>query len=179
MIADYKKHSFFLDNNSVVNRISRYMYNNTARVSKYSLATAKAFNYKVLLNPEHVLDENLLTAMRNCLQEYKSFKRNSHKDGLGYGNLDAFTAYLRKKCLTNISSNESELADYAIQITYGEEKSMVEFAWRLFSQGIIQNLLKNSKGTFQFPVADETGNIEYLWNRYSLQEFPIEKLYED
>jgi hypothetical protein len=179
MIADYKKHSFFLDNNSVVNRISRYMYNNTARVSKYSLAGSKEFNYKVLLNTEHILDDSSLSIMRNYLQEYKSFKRNTYKDGLTYGNLDTFIAYLHKKCLEEISSNEAELADYAIQITYGEEENMVEFPWHLFSQGIIQNLLKNANGTFKFPVADENGEIEYLWNRYSLQEFPIEALYED
>ena len=93
-------------------------------------------------------------------------------------NLDAFIAYLRKKAYLEISSNDSELATYAVMITYGGEISKVDFPWKMFPQGIIQNIIENSDNTIKIPVADENGDIEYLWNKYSMKEYSLEELYE-
>jgi hypothetical protein len=56
---------------------------------------------------------------------------------------------------------------------------MVEFAWKMFPQGIIQNILINSSETIKFPVQDNTGNISYLWDNYSIQEFSLEEINEE
>jgi hypothetical protein len=93
--------------------------------------------------------------------------------------MDSFIAYLRKECVSNISSNESELADYAIDCTYGGEVSMVEFAWKMFPQGILINIMKNCSGTIKFPIEDDNGDVKYLWNKYTLTEFSLEKIYAE
>ena len=180
IIADYKWNSFFLDNNSVVNRISRYMRANLGLIGKYSTKSTQAFDYSILKNKNHALDEDGLLKMKSYLQEYKAFKRGMRHDlKTSYENLDAFVAYLRKECSSTISSNESELADYAVEITYGNEISSVEFCWKLFPQGILQNIMQNSSGIIKFPVQDDNGNITYLWNKYSIKEFSLEELYEE
>jgi len=177
-VKDYLKHSFFLDNDSVVNQISRYMRTNLALIGRFSSKSSQEFDYHVLQNSEHCLNVYGIIKMKAALQEFKEFKRGLWHDlENSYDSIDAFIEYLRKKCISDISSNESELADYALEVTYGDEVTMVEFAWKMFPEGIIQNLVKNSSGTINFPTKDENGNIEYLFSRYSIKEFSLEEIY--
>lgn len=180
MVTEYYWHSFFLDNNSVMNRISRYMRTNLGLINKYSNKLSQDFDYKILQDETHNLNTAGIIQMKFYLQEYKAFKRGLRHDlNNSYDNLDAFIAYLRKECALNISSNDSELADYAIEATYGDEISMVEFPWKLFPGGMLQNIMKNNPtGTIKFPVQMDDGNINYLWNTYAIKEFSIEELYE-
>ena len=117
--------------------------------------------------------------MTEILEEYKEFKKNLRHDLEGpYSNVDSFMHYLRKKCLQNISSNESELADYAIEITYGKDRAMLEFAWKMFSDGILENIIGQSSGIISMPVQDDYGKINYLWNTYTIRDYELKDLYE-
>jgi hypothetical protein len=180
MVEDYTRRSYFLDNNSVVNKISRYMRANTGLVGKYSTKLSQEFDYTVLLSGNYELNAYNAAQMKFYLQEYKAFKRGLRHDLKdSYSSLDSFIAHLRKECVANISSNDSELADYAVEATYGNEVSMVEFAWRMFPQGILHNIAENSSGIIKFPMQDENGDISYLWNRYKIVEFSLEELYDE
>jgi hypothetical protein len=180
-LLDYYKHmSFFIENNSTVNKISRYMRTNLGLIDKYSTKLSQGFDYSVLINKNNVLNPYNIAKMKTYLQEYKAFKKGMRHDlKSSHVNLDAFISYLQKECAVNISSNESELADYAVEVTYGGEISMAEFAWRVFGSGILENIMVNSSGTITIPVEDPAGDIEYLWNKYSLKEFSLEKIYEE
>jgi hypothetical protein len=180
MVREYEARSFFLDNNSVVNRISRYMRANLGLIGKYSTKTSRDFDYTVLQNQNNILTQENIIKMRGYLQEYKTFKKTLRNNlTTSYTNLDAFISYLRKQCALNISPNEAELADYAIEVTYGEEVGMCEFPWKLFPEGLLDNIIQKSSGVIRMPIADEYGEIEYLWNRYSIKEFDLEDLYEE
>ena len=180
MIKEYKHHSFFLDNNSTVNKISRYMRANVALIGKYISRTSKDFNYILLINDDYKLIPEKIELMKFYLQEYKTFKKGMRHDSFGsFNNLDAFIYYLRKQCSMYISNNDSELANYAIEVTYGGEKSMVEFAWKMFPDGILENIMRSSSGIIKMPVQDDYGNIEYLWNKYAIREFNLEDLYNE
>lgn len=179
MVKEYNMHSFFLDNNSVVNRISRYMRANLSLIGKYTARSAKVFDYNLLQNETHELIAEKIELMKSYLEEYKSFKKSLRYDlNNSFVNLDSFIHYLRKKCQSDISTNDSELADYAIEVTYGADKASVEFAWKMFPEGIIENIFRSSSGIIQMPVQDEYGDIEYLWSKYAIKEFSIEDLYE-
>ena len=131
---------------------------------------------QTLFNP---LPEKL-ELMKKYLQEYKAFKK-AMRVGIDspYNSLEAFMSYLREKCIKTISSNEQELANYAIEVTYNDEHYMVEFPWKMFPEALLQNIIENSHDKLQFPVLDDNGEIEYLWNRYSMQHFNIEDIYEN
>lgn len=182
VVEEYTRRSFFLDNDSIVNRISRYMRTNVGLVNKYSYSSSKSsenFNYNILKSGNYELNPYCASQMKSYLQEYKAYKKGLRHDlKNSYESLDSFIAHLRKECSTNISSNDSELADYAIEATYGDEVSMVEFAWKLFPTGILQNIIQNSSGTIKFPIQAADGEIEYLWNKYKMVEFSVEDLYE-
>ena len=179
IILEYKRHSFFLDNNAVVNRISRFMRANVALIGRYSSKKTREFDYTLLQNPEHNLEPEYIQLMSFYLQEYKSFKKGLRNSSIGtYSNVDSFMHYLRKQCEFNISSNDSELADYAIEVTYGNEIAMVEFAWKMFPDGILENITRQASGILRMPVLDDYGDIEYLWNKYAIREYKLEDLYE-
>lgn len=181
MVQEYKTHSFFLDNNSVVNRISRYMRANLGLIGKYSTKSSRDFDYTILQNQNNILTEKNISMMNSYLQEYKTFKKSLRNDitMTSYTNIDSFISYLRKQCLWYISPNEAELADYAIEVTYGGEISMVEFAWRMFPEGLIENIIQKSSGIIRMPIQDDDGEIEYLWNKYTIKEFSLEDLYAE
>ena len=56
---------------------------------------------------------------------------------------------------------------------------MVEFAWKMFPGGMLENILMNSSGIIKFPVLDEHGDIEYLWKTYSFEEYNLEDIYNE
>jgi hypothetical protein len=180
IVKEYNERSFFLDNNSVVNRISRYMRANLGLIGKYSTKSSKDFNYGLLKNENHILTTDNIEKMYSYLQEYKTFKKElRHNLTNSYSSLDSFIHYLRKQCEKNISTNESELADYAVEITYGGETAMVEFAWKMFPDGILENITLKSTGIIQMPIQDDYGNINYLWSNYVIREFQLGDLYEN
>jgi len=180
LIGSYKWNSFFLDNSSVVNRLSRYMRTNLGLIGKYSSKSSQDSDYSLLKDNSYELNVYEIKQMKSCLEEYKTFKKGiRHNLETSFSNLDSFISYLRKKCLVNISSNESILANYAVEITYGDEISMLEFAWKMFPEGIITNIMKNSSGTIRIPLEDPDGKISYLFSNYSIKEFSMEELYEN
>ena len=177
IVQMYKKSSYFLDNNSTVNRISRYMRANVGLIGKYSMRSSKNFNYTVLQG-NFELDPGQIVRIREYLDEYKAFKKNMRFDPSPYSNLDAFVSGLRKKCYANISTNEAELASYAVEVAYGGKSTMQEFPWKMFPNGIIENIMEKSNGIIRMPIEDPYGEIEYLWNRYTIKEFSLGDLYE-
>lgn len=176
-VQDYLKHTFFLDNNSLVNKISRYMRANLGLVGKYSSKTSRDSDYKLLIDKTLDIDVYKLSLMREYLGHYKSFKRGVwHNAEKSFENIGTFSDYLRKECFDKISSNEQELATYAVLCTYVDNVSLVEFAWNLFGNGVIKNIISNSDSTVKIPVFSEEGKNEYLWNKYSEKEYDIKEL---
>ena len=180
LIQRYKKRTYFLNNNSTMNRISRSVRTNVSLIKKYSKKITQEYDYNVLINDEIPELPGGLFQMQIYLEEYKNFKKGMRDiNVIPYKTLKTFVNYLREQCYIDISSNEAELANYAVEATYGDVVSMVEFPWIMFPDGIIENIMRNSKSKILFPIENPKGNINYLWTNYSLKEFNIEELYEN
>lgn len=179
LVREYKTRSYFLDNNAIVNRISRYMRASVGLIGKYTKKGVRDFDFHILQSGNTTFSEANMQKMSAILQAYRTFKKDlRHHRPTAYTSLDAYLSYLRKECYATISSNEAELADYAVEVTYGEQSGSVEFAWILFPEGIFSNILRQSPGRFFIPTPDPYGDISYLWTRYIIKEFPLEALYE-
>lgn len=113
-------------------------------------------------------------------EEYGQYKTKMMKRNLNKGDcetISVFANYIKNKAIAEISSNVQDLASLAINVTYEMDKGSKEFAWKCFPDEIIENLKqKNIDNKIYIPVADEDGNIEYLWKKYSIKEFSIEKV---
>jgi hypothetical protein len=139
-----------------------------------NFSSKSVIDFDVLINPDIENDDTKLSKMKYYLQEYKIFKMGMWQDSENsYENLDSFVAYLRKECYKEISSNDSELANLSVQATYGDKVSMIVFPWDVFPSGLLENIKTNSEEKISFPVQNEKGEIEYLWNKYSIERFFI------
>jgi len=95
-------------------------------------------------------------------------------------NIGIFANYIKNRAISEISNNIQELASLAVYSTYGMDRGSKEFAWKCFGEGIIDNLIENTKDKKVYiPIADDNGTIDYLWKKYSIKEFSIEKVEED
>lgn len=67
-----------------------------------------------------------------------------------------------KNRMLEVVSNEEELCNIVIDIAYSNKRSK-NFAWQLFGERIIKNLLKNNNYTVSYPVMcnDEDKEFEY------------------
>lgn len=67
-----------------------------------------------------------------------------------------------KNRMLEVVSNEEELCNIVIDIAYSNKRSK-NFAWQLFGEQIIKNLLKNNNYTVSYPVMcdDENKEFEY------------------
>lgn len=179
LLENYKLRSFFLENGSTMNKISQYMRTKVSLAGRYTRKLAGDFDYSNLINNDIEINAYYAGKMKEYLQEYKKFKTSMRNGTNTFENMQPFISYLKKKCYSEISSNESELANYAVEVTYNDEISMVEFAWEVFPEGLIENIMLKSSGKIRIPVQSPDGEIEYLWNRYTFKEIGIEALYEE
>jgi hypothetical protein len=168
-----KRKSFFIDSASVMNNICHYM-ESRIKENKQTIKNTD-FDWSILVGTD--IDNKKIQKMLGLLDTYKKYKSKSvgFSDGLeDYESLDIFTEQLRNMAMGEISSNEKELASLAVYCTYFLKKAKREVAWRLFGDGIVQNLLdKNVDRKYYIPIMDESGNKEYLWSKYFIKEFYI------
>lgn len=182
-ISPTKTKTFFIDNNSVMNKISRYMIANLSFVNKYANKEAKEYDYSILIDKEIPINEETKIMLNEYIDKFRYFKEKI-REGVEdsetvYFTLQTYCQYLENECLSKISNNESELVNYAVMLTYGGRKGMIDFPWAVFPDGVINNIIKNSVGKITGFVADENGEIEYLWKRYTRREFNLEDIYEN
>jgi hypothetical protein len=171
LIARYRRKTYFLDNESLVNRISRYMRMAVNLGQKYARKEAKHFDIQLLLPKEFVPTEYGLLKMQEFVSEYTSFKRLLWSDNTPHETMEGFMDYLRKKCVSEISSDERELAAYAVMVTYPVSARLKEFPWKMFPDGMVRILAESSDEPMRVPTRDENGAIEYLWDRYTIKEY--------
>jgi hypothetical protein len=180
LIDRYYQHSFFLHNNSVMNRISRYMQSQIQEI-KQNLKNNN-FDPSIYFDKSITIDQNKMNQMKQLLKEYNSFKRttkeNSYENDEAFDNVGQFADHIQNKALSEISSNIQELATMAVQLVYIDIKSgNKEFVWKPFGEGIILNLIQNyDKDFIECPIADESGDIEYLFSKYKNKKFLLSEI---
>jgi hypothetical protein len=178
IVLKYYKKSFFTNNASVVNRISSYMQTVSSLIGRYRNAVSKTFDHNIYKQVDFEPDIEKLKAMEDLVHSYRRFKMGLWKDHEGaYQNTEMFIEFLRKKAMEEISSNEAELASYGVCATYDRGSSITDFVWKVFPEGLLTNIKVRSTGVIRFPVKDPDGEIEYLWERYTIKEFIAEETY--
>ena len=172
MKHDYYRYSYFIFTPSVMNKICWYMEN---KVKEYKHKLKEdIFDWRILVIGE--LDKNKIEQMKLLVEKYNDykFKTIENKEDEDCLDVDMFNSQLKENALSQISSNIKELASLAIYCTYASKRGAKDFAWKLFGEGIVQNLLEKSVDKkIYIPVLDESGNQNYLWSHYLIKEFEI------
>ena len=176
LIDTYRTKSFFIDNHSIMNRVSHYMEHKIKDMSRERREIARTFDYrKILSKRNYSLNKNDLDKMQILFKEYKSLKR-ALREGLqdyteeNYSSLDQIRRYINKRAYATISSNAEDLANMAVCLCYsvlGETSR--KFAWECFGQEIVENIKKRKKDNFvRVPIKNKNGSFEYLFSRYGI-----------
>ena len=68
---------------------------------------------------------------------------------------------------TKVCPNSEQLSDIVIDLCYTSNKNKT-FAWDVAGEQIFQNVLKNSGYIIQYPIKDDSGDIEFGGQKFSL-----------
>lgn len=180
VVEKYHRYSPLLDSPCAMNKVCRFM-EKSVKVIKFDMrARSKKFNISLLKTSKYEFDEQKFKKLYKLYEEFKTGKRNfaNIKNNSGersYRTLQHYNIYIRNKA-TKISNNMQELANLAVEICYvkhpGDGKN---FLWSIFEDGLLANITENKQKENFIPLVSDTGDIDYLGKKYSLQKIDVEK----
>jgi len=181
LVRKYRKRTFFIDNNSVMNRISRHMDESMRKIKHRQLERSADFDYHILVSESFVVPSPFVVEKARLLfKEWKSLNkslrdRTAQDDENAFQSFDDINRYINKRAYATISSNASELADIFIYLCYHvlgiQSRS---FAWRCFGKEMVDNIKSKRNEKFvRVPFPSEGGNRKYLWTDYKVFQWGI------
>jgi len=180
IIKKYRKYSPLLDSDCIVNRICHHM-EKAIKIIKYDMRTnISNANISLLKTSTIELDKQKFNKLYKLYKKFKTEKRSfanikNEKGQKKYSTVAQYCKYVRNESL-KISSNIQELANLAVEICYVTHPSdSKNFAWSVFNEGILANIMENKQKECFIPLLNEHGNIEYLGKKYGLQKVDIDK----
>ena len=166
---------------SVMNRLCWHMEDNCKDI-KMTINTDNNIEIVDILKAKDIeKDEITFTKILKLYKDFCSEKRIHEKtkqrsgskekfDQESYDNLQLFYKQTREKAY-KICSNTSELINYATEITYElHPKDKKDFLWDVFGNDVLVNIQKNKQDKVYIPINDNKGEIEYLGDKFILQE---------
>lgn len=139
------------------------------------------FDYRIMKsNAEYTATQ--FNAIKRLYKDFNSKLRN-YAVFADYERLDDCTVAseisimneeFRREC-SLICSDSKALCNIILDLCY-TRSSTKRFAWSMCGDEIIDNLLKRNNHHISFPTADESGDIEWCGNRYSIK---VEKIDDD
>lgn len=182
LIARYKKRSFFISNDSVMNMVSRRVEEKLLSLHRKK-QPSEAFDHRIYLSKGFSKPSKInLDKMTLLFKEYQSYRRTLRRGHIGFqgkhnrqdGEFDdglIMRKRIWRKAYSTISSNASEIGDLAVHWAYvhSRDKSSFAFIWSCFGEEIISNMVeKEQVKSVRVPQKSEKGTIEYLWDRYAI-----------
>ena len=176
ILSTYEDKSILIDYNSPMNKVYHYMEDNLACLKKQATLVNADIAKLLKTNKEPLNDFNKINIIKELADEYfaekSKFKKGINKD---YANIDQYAKVLRDKAIGYFDCEE-ELTNYVIEVCYIQRYHQSKsFAWCVFGDFLIRNLIRNTSQPVTIPIRDDKGNIEYLYNKYSLQEVCVDR----
>ena len=181
-LNDFEFLSPLIDNDSTMNLLCHYM---EEKIQEIKICRKNKFNdYELMMSHKNKQSE-LLKYMDSILPYYNRFLQIRAKDIIEQEETD-YAVYgidinsLKTSMFNNISSNEEELCDICILLVYSFHPNYKkDFAWDLFGDIIIKNIINNTDGIAHMPVKDNNGTVEYLYSKYGFIELDLKEPLEE
>ena len=180
VISNYNRYNPLLETNCLMNNICNYMETHIKEIKKKTKHDIIKEKIQLLKNTDIELDKEKLKKLYDLYKRYKREKRNfvNVKDANGeeiYKTIEQYNKIILQEAY-EISSDISELANLAVTLCYDMyPNDSKTFAWNIFGDGIIKNIMFNNSGHKRYiPFLDNTnGDIQYLGSKYLLKEINI------
>jgi len=172
LIQDYYRRFGFIDNDATMNLLCHRMEDSIKRIKTQNFSVKDDIS-NILKSKNIKINEEKLRQLDKLYQFYAKTKRNflkkaakSHQNNEKYRNIEQIYKQIRMES-EKISSSSQELANLAVELCYFRNKSyQKEFVWKVFYNGILENIEENKKDVILFPTLDKDGDVEYLGKRY-------------
>lgn len=176
ILDSYKDKAILIDYNSPMNKIFHYMENNLQCLKRQSVLVNSDIALLLRTNKEPLTDFEKINIIKQLADEYfeekSKFKKGINKE---YVNIDQYSKTLREKAIEYFT-NEEELANYVVEVCYIQRYHQSKsFAWNVFGNCLVNNLMRNTSQPITIPMKDDKGDIEYLFNKYSLKEICVNR----
>lgn len=168
----YYKYNPFIETNCIMNNVSRYMESSIRQIKSHANNAFSKKNVKILQNKRIRANKENIKNIYSLYEKYKKEKRNfleiTDKDGTQkYKTAEQYNKSIRQMAYEFVSDG-SEIANIAVDICYtihpNDNKS---FAWNVFGDEIVENVIKNKQDDCKVPFLHEFGEIDFLGNKYS------------
>lgn len=170
-----------IESDCVMNRLCKYIESVDFGIRNIVNKDVDNEIYKIYMNDAVEFDESRYRKVAKAYQKHKksinqSFSLGASSDAdknlydsdlcSNFSNsLDLF-----KQRINDICSNVYEAVNYLVRLFYVDEKSSnKEILWHLYGQYIFENVKAKQK-SFNIPVLDQKGDINYLNKHYSLRK---------
>lgn len=187
LVNRYRKKSFFISNDSIMNVLSSHVDKSLRETSKKRKDRVSNFDPSIYLSSSFKKPKSFdLEKMSLLYREYRSRKRsikNRYGDEMsissddGFDDIDQINKMTNKKAYATISASGIYLGDLAVYWGYynTKDKNVRSFVWNCFGDEIVENM-KEKLGTksVRVPQKSKNGTIEYLWSKYSIFNVSIE-----
>lgn len=176
VLNSYENKSILIDYNSPMNKVYHYMENNLECLKKQATLVNADIAKLLKTNKEPLNDFNKINIIKELADEYfaekSKFKKGINKD---YANIDQYSKVIRDKAIGYFDCEE-ELTNYVVEVCYIQRYHQSKsFAWCVFGDFLIRNLMRNTLQPVTIPMRDNRGDIEYLYNKYSLVEVCVDR----
>jgi hypothetical protein len=183
LISTHNKKSYFVNNDSTMDKISRHMDRELKNVKYRRREKSKSFDYGILLSNEFVEPTKTnVEKMRLLFKEWKSYKRTLREGSgdfnkSGFFSMEQIAKHINLRAYSTISNNSKEISDLSVYLCYKVlGKQSKGFCWECFGEEIVENIKNKKQQKFvRVPLPSKTGNIEYLWNTYGNYLLNIEE----
>lgn len=180
-----------IDTPCVMNNVCRYIEDIDFHI-KQKVKSSSDFNYHTLqsggFTPNRIIYEKIKEEVISTMKTWgimakdrlanSSDVNTTHENVTIKGNKEIMINDLKNRLL-EICSNEESLANHLVYLFYEDCPSLSKSTlWSLVGRQIYENVSKNVDN-FYFPVKDENGDIEFMFEKYSVKKMPVEKKVED
>lgn len=176
VLNSYENKTVLIDYNSPMNKVYHYMEDNLSCLKKQSVLVNSDVAKLLKTNKEPLGSFDKINIIKELADEYfaekSKFKKGINKD---YVNIDQYAKVLRDRAIGYFDSEE-ELTNYVVEVCYIQRYHQSKsFAWCVFGDFLIRNLMRNTSQPVTIPMQDDHGNYEYLFNKYSLKEVCVDR----
>lgn len=184
-LSYYKKYYPAIDTDCTMNKLCKYIEGIDFHI-KQKVRNTSDFDYKVLLSKDFTLNKKLYqqikkeveSTFKEWAEKTKSNKTNEVAKSLDFSGTQAkFERETEcnnlKAKLEDITSNEEQLANHLVYLFYVDRPSFSKSTlWMLVGRQLYENI-KAKHDSFNFPVKDKNGAMEFLYEKYQIVNLPV------
>lgn len=183
----YDKFLPVVDSDCVMNNICKYIEGIDFSIKK-KIKNRGDFDYRVLQSGDFEFNKEMYEAIKGevarTLKIWEALVKASHSSriekSMSSGSGAEQNGFKRdvecellKDRLLDICGNEEELSNYLIYLFYEDKPSYNKSTlWNMVGKQLYQNI-RGKKEVCYFPVKDENGDIEFLYEKYAVKKIAL------